>query len=180
MITDQERELRQLFFVASNGLRKARSQIRNANSARQAILQKNMKFFADLFTGKTLTLNADHEWCVLLSAELSSAAVRLVTIEERLRSAGHLTRYGAFQDLVSEVKHEKLLRDAFEKQLDQILHVLLRDNVAHIEPSAGGGKPYWRARQRVLESQTLGGIAQTLTTILRVIDKCLKTRGVIS
>jgi hypothetical protein len=137
-----------------------------------------MRFFAALFSAKAL--NADQEWCVLLSAELSSAAVRLVTIEERLRSLGQLTPYGAVQDLIGNVKDEKLLRDAFEQQIEQMLHILLRDNVAHIEPSAQGGKPYWRARQKVLEAQTLGGIAETLTGIRRVIEKRLKARGVIS
>lgn len=180
MTRDEERELRQLLWVAEQKLEAVKDRVKAAQPKEKAEMSQPMTAFASLFSAKNSTLGPEQRWGVLLGADLADVAVRLVTIEERLRSAGYLTPYGAFQDLVREVTGDRqVLQAAFRNQLDDILHVLLRDNIGHIEPTSARGKEYWHARQDVLNTLTLEAIATMIGAILEKVKQRLKTAGLV-
>lgn len=182
MNPEQEREIRQLFFAASHLMADLDKRFASADAVVKALMEKEMSYFANLFAAKESVVNETDKICVIFGADLASAAVRLVTIEERLRSGGQLTAYGAFQDLVGAVKGDQnfpLLRDAFDRQLDTILHILLRDNVGHVEPANQGSPIWWRARQDVLSRLSLEALYAKLCEIRKRMAKQLQDFGIL-
>lgn len=179
MNPDHQREIRQIFFAADNLLSDINAKISKADQAMKELMKKPMPDFAALFTNKAFAGTDAHKVCVLLGADLASVATRLVTVEERLQSMGYLTDYGAFHDLVDSVKDEGVLVKAFDRQSDRILHLLLRDNVGHIEPTQNGSKSWWKARQVVLSKITLEALHQKIAAIHERIRKQLQDYSII-
>lgn len=171
MNAEMRREIYQLLYAI--GIKRKRLAGLVGDAGDQA--DKPMNQFSSQFDSSEPNLEKAVESCVELCAELSDISVRLTTIEERLGRCGFLTDRGALHDVACTSKPTRSeLEVALKRQLPQVLHVLLRDNIAHVEPIEGG-KPYWQARQSVLREITLRNACKMVTeTVDRITARVKK------
>lgn len=105
----------------------------------------------------------------LLSAHLSSAAIRLASIDEVLKWAneGRAT-YKECREYFS-IGARSTGVDSRGESCSEWLHVMLRDNAAHEEPVAGDSstiaRARWNARQRLVERLTFSEVYAQLKVI---------------
>ena len=136
----QQREIRQLMYVA-------RHYLRCASQAKRERLQTLGDTASDFRSG--ILPSQKTRRLALLGAHLSSAAVRLATVEKILYKAKVPT--DAYK--VVEAYFYDLSGSEFPAP-SECLHILLRDSIAHQEPPEGSGctKPQrWEERQRSIE-----------------------------
>jgi len=164
---DQKRQIIQLWITARSYVLKAR----RAGAETRQITHGDIKLKFE----EGCTPSADDLQILYMGADLTSAAVRLVTIEEILHSLEPRRSTTGYQSLVGYFGTKDLHpRLELGTGLDSWLHVLMRHNLAHEEPliSDPSSESNWRRlqRQQVLESLT---VAQSCTS-LRVVVETLK------
>ena len=169
---DQRRELAQLRFAAEYYLQLAKRlkrRIESESSSRMPLDEtiRNLSAnFAVALQAKRNELSVHR-----LIAHLSSAAVRLVTIEERLSGLCHTPTSRQDLDAKAKGNDRSSLGKLFAKNRSKWLHIFLRDNVAHIERA---NKPKYQARQDSIESMTPREIFEEMTKITKRVLNTLK------
>jgi len=155
---EEQREVRQLLFVA-------RYYLRQASAAKKERLRRLGDTAADFKAGVRPTRKTRR--LALVAAHLSSAAVRLATIEKVLSASRSPTdTYKACQAF-----YQKEVSD-YPPATD-CLHVLLRDSIGHAEPRAGSR---WRKRQDDIQELSFATAYDTLATIEGTLRGHLKTK----
>ena len=114
----------------------------------------------------------------IVLAHASSAAIRLVTIEERLNKYNKSFAWRNYYDQKSNItpKDKPSYTTLLSSHRAVWLHILLRDNAAHLER---GGKMMYEARQAVIESMTANEILNELVAISQQIHDILKAEKVL-
>lgn len=155
----RDREVRQLWDAAEGYFRAAKEKVRSVRPYLKYTPGDIVKFY----DRKRRRKKHEKELNMLL-AHLSSAAVRLFTIEEcGIRvTENYLGKGYSKDDLVN--------------RRDEFIHRLLRDNVGHYEK---GGKPDWSARQEALESLTIREIVRSMARIMKRFKNELSGRAII-
>ena len=108
----------------------------------------------------------------VLLAHLSSAAIRLCTIEERLGNPRNYLDSGTSQ------KRPSIW---LNKHFGDFVHQLLRDNAAHIEKGTAKNKNrerLYRARQNVICDKRVNEIFNALQGVMTKFTRKLQKRGV--
>lgn len=136
MQSEEERELRQLWFVSKMYFEKAQS-----IEVPKKDLQLTVKRFADICKEDKGLRN--HRDLICASAHLDSCAVRLYAIDECIDSE----RYKNYKK-IRECKNEKNIRFFFES-IEHYIHFLIRHMVAHCE-SKRLDFPKYRAAYNVM------------------------------
>ncbi|SRR6266436_10332604 len=154
---NQERELRQLLFAA-------RHYLRLASGAREERRWKMGDTASDFRRG--IRPSRRSRRLTLLGAHLSSAAIRLATVEKVLSRAGSPT------DAYRECGAFYRGKAASYPPTTECLHVLLRDSIGHEEPSAGS---QWHKRQDDIQVLSFADAHRALTTIEQTLRLYLKT-----
>jgi hypothetical protein len=137
----QQREIRQLMYVA-------RHYLRCASPAKKESLWKLGDTAPDFRSG--LPPSRKTRRLALLGAHLSSAAIRLATVEKVLYKAKAPT--GAYK--ACEAYYYDLSGSQFPAPSD-CLHIFLRDSIGHAEPpeiSTSTHEPRWEERQKYIEA----------------------------
>lgn len=173
-----ERELRQLWYTAEHYWVNAKAAY-------------NPQTHGQLKCGDVATycdtqreLSVDEKLTTFLIADISSAAVRLITIDERLYE-GHGERIKPrYSDSLNCKKEKDTLKLLLLQGIDNWIHQMLRDNAAHIEShdtSTDGGKfsTLWKARQVVLEELTLSAIFDAMGNVMQAYRKALEDKRII-
>ena len=116
----------------------------------------------------------------ILLAHLSSAAIRLVTIDERLEKAGCRVspKYLALYTSSSPADFEAWINSNFA----DFVHQILRDNAAHIEEANdrdANKEKLYRARQKVILGKTLREIVNAFDAVMKKFTPELSKRAVI-
>jgi hypothetical protein len=144
---DQKREIAQLMFVARHYLRLATS------AKGEAVKMGNTK--GDFASGATLGKRARR--LTIIGAHLSSAAIRLASIEDVFEDAG--IPNPSYVDCRAYFRGDPRLADTDPRAVtcSDWLHIMLRDNAAHEEPDparTGRKGIRWKTRQSNLEHTT--------------------------
>jgi hypothetical protein len=117
-----QREITQLWWVAELYSKMAE---KTKNKLKKKELQTTVKEHADRCNNIS-DINGTDKWLMLLTAHLTSCAVRLCTIDDIM----HSDRQRFYKQLV---KDNELEDSSLRNNLDKIVHYLLRHNVAHPE-----------------------------------------------
>jgi hypothetical protein len=148
---DQERESAQLMFVARHYL----SLVAKACKSSTTTMGATKVAFAG---SRTLTKPERRE--TIVNAHLTSAAIRLASVDKILSKAGCAR---------------------LSSPLSEQFHVMLRDAVGHEEPDMWstktcGGLNTYRERQERIENTTHADAYSTLRSIAHAVETFLKTR----
>jgi hypothetical protein len=117
-----QREITQLWWVAE---RYSKMSEKTKNKLKEKELQTTVKEHADRCHNIS-DIKGPDKWLMLLTAHLTSCAVRLCTIDDIM----HSERQRFYKQLVQE---KDLENSRLRNNLDKIVHYLLRHNVAHPE-----------------------------------------------
>lgn len=147
-LTDaQKREIRQLWDAAVTYWNLAQSIVSALpNERRQVMMELTPTDIAQYYDTAIPTDQTERRLNILL-AHLSSAAIRLYTIEERFEKAGQ-THDRVFENYLDLCKKESDLPRWLDSRFSDFAHQMLRDNAAHIEEDPG--KIIYPARQEVI------------------------------
>jgi len=178
---DHSREIRQLWVVAKSYFEEAQElKIRNCGH-----LDISVTAIMDFYKNEIPTEKYQIELSLLV-AHLNSAAIRLCTINERVRAdekRGILKDYlEEFRTRRNELNKKGLwtsnhLEVGFRKDITQFLPQMLRDNVAHIERAEN--KKYgviWEARQNVIESLKVIEVFTCMQSAIKQFKASLRSR----
>lgn len=111
----------------------------------------------------------------VLLAHLSSAAIRLVTIDERLEKPPCARVFQS--NYVNIYKKEKKSQEEcalwLNREFDNFVHQILRDNAAHIEEAEDyvRMKPLYFARQEVIRNKTVEEIFNAFGKVMTKFEK---------
>lgn len=142
-----EREIRQLWDVALTYWAFAKDIVNVLPDARKRLTCDEISKYYDT----AIPTDLNEKSVNILLAHLSSAAIRLVTIDERLQKAGCARVFAnKYQDLYKpQVDCTSWLNNEFPN----FVHQILRDNAAHIEEDNGKDKKLYLARQEVVRNK---------------------------
>ncbi len=128
----------------------------------------------DFLPGAAITDNSVR--LAIIGAHISSAAIRLASVEEVLRNAGAANQYYVECRTYFSGRGKSQIGDPRASTCSEWFHVMLRDNAAHEEPPLAPANPISqrrRARQTNLENTTFARayskvreIAESLRTLL--------------
>ncbi len=105
-------------------------------------------------------------------AHLSSAAVRLVTIDERFKEDHNCGITLPYKKELKYTQSQKQLKKAFVVKKDQYIHQMLRHNVAHDERSRkSGNQMLLHARQEAIESMSINQIFNAMDAVMEKFRK---------
>jgi hypothetical protein len=168
---DSERELRQLWYTAKHYWDAAKAVYDPATNGKLKCGEV-AKFY------DTLRQPSDDEKrTTFLIADISSAAVRLCTIDERLYEERGCWIKQKYSMNLNRNKSADILISCFRKYIDTWIHQMLRDNAAHIE--RGGGN-LWQARQEVIESLTINEIVIAMEKVMKDFERELIEKHIIT
>lgn len=167
-----ERELRQLWYTAEHywGNAKAVYDPQTNGKLKCGEVAK--------FCDTSRQLSDDEKLTTFLIADISSAAVRLITIDERLYEDKGWRIKPRYSDNLNYKLPKDILASLLRKDIDIWIHQMLRDNAAHIESQitsqdAGKLSSLWKARQIVLEELMLSVIFNAMENVMKVYKKTL-------
>ena len=156
------REIRQLWHAATEYLKTADGMLKRLEPYQNYNPGRIAKFFDERRVPKDpdrLSLN-------MLLAHLSSAAVRLCTIDERFEEDHNrrITEY--YLTELSLAASQDALTETLIRHRGKYMHQLLRDNVGHIERSRKHPKKKLvHARQDAIEGMTIKKIFDAMTLV---------------
>lgn len=165
---NHSREIRQLFqiadeyFKSASALRKVSKNHLNQKSARIA------KYYE-----KGMPTDSYKTALNLLLAHLSSAAVRLVTIDERFKEDHNYAIFLPHENECQSGIRQTQLKKTFVSKRDQYMHQFLRHNISHIERSKNSPRKrvLWYARQDAIESLSVDQIFNAMSTVIEKFRK---------
>jgi hypothetical protein len=114
-----------------------------------------------------------------LLADISSAAIRLVTIDERFFEDCGRRIMPRYLDALNKSKKADILVSHLRNGLNTWIHQLLRDNAAHLENSQTGAVSIFNARQKTIESLTVTEVVRAMEKVIEVYKEELKTAKII-
>jgi hypothetical protein len=112
------------------------------------------------------------EHLMLLNAHLASCAIRLYSIDEKRK--GCSMRWAKYQNLKG---NEQLKKPDVKSNIGEIVHLLLRHNVAHEEDLEKENKKYkqqYKKMQKVLHSLTIEALYENMKVVKDEIEKDIK------
>ncbi len=169
------REIRQLWHVAETYFQGAR-ELRDANS--NHLHQKSTRIAK--FYEQAIPTDQHKRDLNILLAHLSSAAVRLVTIDERFKEDHNYRITPPYGQEVGNTKSQTQLTKALMAKRDPYIHQMLRDNVAHVERSKKpGNQKLWHARQEAIDSMRVEQIFNAMAAVMEKFRKELVAKGVL-
>ena len=169
-----EREIRQLWDVAMTYWEFAKDIANDMPDVNKRLTCDEISKYYD-----TAIPTDPNEKCVsILLAHLSSAAIRLVTIDERLQKAGCARVFtNKYRDLYkSQVDCVSWLNSEFAN----FVHQILRDNAAHIEEANDKNEDLYLARQEVVRKKTVEEIFNAFSGVMEKFALELRKRTVIA
>ncbi len=134
-----------------------------------------------------------HSIANLQIAHMSSAAVRLCTIDERcprinpryldlIKSEKKDKPPQRFDGLTDDQIRERLTQELLGR-IDMWIHQMLRDNIGHTERSEAGNHKFkkllWSARQDVIESLTIVQVVTAMEKVMKDFKKELIDKHII-
>ncbi|MFQ5800052.1 MAG: hypothetical protein ACE5H0_15350 [Bacteroidota bacterium] len=159
-----DREIRQLWHIAKTYFQRAK-ELRDAN--KNHLRQKSNRIAK--FYEKAIPTDQHKKELSILVAHLSSAAVRMVTIDERFREDHNYRITPPYGQELKYTQSQARLKKALMAKRDWYIHQMLRDNVAHVERSRKpGNQTLWHARQEAIESMS---VEQIFNAIAAVMEK---------
>jgi hypothetical protein len=168
-----DREIRQLWDVAveycdaAKALLKSNPNYRRYRSSRIA-----------LFYERGIPVDKSQREPNIILGHLSSAAVRLCTIEERFWEDHRCRITKPYKAEAERTSNQNQIKIALVKNKDIYIHQLLRQNVAHIERARKGGA-LWHTRQEALESLKVEEILQSMQKVMDKFRKELAGKRII-
>lgn len=165
-----ERELRQLWYTAEHYWDAAKAVYDPATNGKLKCGEV-AKFY------DTLRQPSDDEKRTnFLIADISSAAVRLCTIDERFYEDHGRRITPGYLDNLNKNKKADILAARFREGVNAWIHQMLRDNTAHVENSQTGPVNIFCARQEVIESLTINEVVSAMEKVMKdfkreLIDK---------
>jgi len=170
-----DREVRQLWHAVEEYFQQAK-ELRDANKNR--LSQKSNRIAK--FYEKGMPTDQYKKDLNILLAHLSSAAVRLVTINERFKEDHNYPISPPYEQKLRNTKSQEQLKKALIARLDQYIHQMLRHNVAHVERSrAGGNQTLWHARQEAIESLSVEQIFNAMAAVMAKFRKELVDKRIL-
>ncbi len=139
-----------------------------------------MKELESLFAHQGQPLNDEEKRIVVVSAHLSSAAVRFATVEEILATCELArSKHEEYKSLCTNSRKKtvqvKDIFDQFKENRRYWLHFLLRDNIGHLEPNNHCN--YAGPRQDVIYALTATESIDILSSIRNEIKNHLTQNG---
>jgi hypothetical protein len=132
-VDDIKREVKQLWRIANYYFCEAKSLKENLQPD---FLQQSIKEISDNQTDTSIEIDITKE--MIFSSHLGSCAIRLATVEERLKSCGKESKrnqiYSALRKL-HDVSQETLGNNS---KNSNIFHLFFRNIIAHKEPQGEG------------------------------------------
>ena len=176
LTSSHKREIRQLWDVAVTYWELAEDIAKDIPDGRMLLTCDEISKYYD--TG--IPTDSNEKRLNILLAHLSSAAIRLVTIDERFEKAGYARVSINYLKLYErEANYVSWLDSNFAS----FAHQILRDNAAHREEANDKGKNKERlysARQEVVRRKTLKEIVNVFDAVMKKFTLELSKRGVIA
>jgi hypothetical protein len=121
----------------------------------------------------------------IMTADLTSCAIRLFTIEERLEeSCGGNNRVfpNKYLDNCKKLTTVADIETELKQKLDKYLHQILRDNTVHIEQSTSKNNKIniYQARQNIIVDISYQKIYNLITKSFKTFEAKLRGYGLIS
>ena len=157
-----ERELRQLWYTAEHYWEAAKA-VYNPVTNGKLKCADIAKYFA---TPKHPS--DENKGVNFLLADISSAAIRLVTIDERVFEDCGRRIMPRYLDGLNKNKKADILVSHLRNGLNTWIHQLLRDNAAHVENSQTGSVNIFNARQKTIESLTVNEVVRAMKKVMQV------------
>ena len=171
-----ERELKQLWYTAEHYWEAA-------NAVYNPVTNGKLKCadVAKSFATSAISEHPSNEIKSInfLLADISSAAIRLVTIDERFFEDCGRRIMPRYLDALNKNKKADILVSHLRNGLDTWIHQLLRDNAAHVENSQTGAVSIFNARQKAIESLTVNEVVLAMRKVMQVYKEELKTAKII-
>ena len=175
LTSSHKREIRQLWDVAVTYWELAEDIAKDIPDGRMLLTCDEISKYYD--TG--IPTDSNEKRLNILLAHLSSAAIRLVTIDERFEKAGCrvFLKYRALYKSSLPTDCEVWINSNFA----DFVHQILRDNAAHIEEANDKNmEQLYRARQEVVRGKTLKQIVNAFGAVMKKFAPTLSKHAVIA
>lgn len=171
-----DREIRQLWHIAETYFQSAK-ELRDANKTHLGLKSNRIAGFYK----KTMPTDNHKKELSILLAHLSSAAVRLVTIDERFKENHNYRITPLYEQELKKTQSQEQLKKILMTKRAQYIHQLLRHNVAHVERSRKNDnkKMLWHARQEAIESMSIEQILSALAAVMEEFRKELVDKKIL-
>jgi len=168
----RKRELIQLWIIASHYFSLSK-RLKNKLNSKQ--LKLTLEDIAKLCNNKP-KITSELKRIMLITAHLSSSALRLNTIDE-IFGLRHSKRWAIYKNLED---NSNLNKTTLHSNSDKIIHILLRHGVGHAEPSpVSARKQQYIEMKEYLDNLTIKQIYTKMETVLYSIEKDLSNYSII-
>jgi hypothetical protein len=165
LTSSHQREIRQLWDAAMTYWGLAKDIVNDMPDVRKRLTCDEISKYYD----SAIPTDPNEKCLCILLAHLSSAAIRLVTIDERLQKAGcarvFINEYG---NLYGKSQHmsQADCSSWLNTEFANFVHQILRDNAAHIEEANEKDKDLYLARQEVVRKKTVEEIFDAFSGVM--------------